>query len=178
MRDDRSLSWIDPARWAQLLERARVGRTQGSGASARPSTRPGGNRTEGPPAETPGPDPARLEGLLDRVREVPGVEGAFVCDAVGLTLAASRMETLELSLAPAFMGLFAHQRNTCGRPERGMLMLAFGGRRRLHLMETVTPLGRVALGLVADRTLPDAVLLRLQLELGETIRAGGPERNP
>jgi len=175
---DRSLSWIDPARWAQLLDRARVGRTRGDGAPVRPSIRSGETRTGGPPAEPPGPDPARLDGLLDRVREVPGVEGAFVCDAVGTTLAASRMETLELSLAPAFMGLFAYQRNTCGGPERGMLMLAFGGRRRLHLMETVTPLGRVALGLVADRTLPDAVLLRFQLELGETIRAGGPERSP
>lgn len=168
---DRSLSWIDPARWAQLLERARVAGTEGSAAASVSPVRSGLR-------EAPAADPARLDRLLDQVRDVTGVEGAFVCDAAGLTLAASRMETLELSMAPAFMGLLAHQRTTCGGPERGMLMLAFGGRRRLHLMETVTSRGRVALGLVADRTLPDAVLLKLQLELGRAMRAGEPEEGP
>lgn len=161
---NRSLSWIDPARWAQLLERARVGREPFPDRGDR-----------GTPEEQTGPDPGRLDALLEQVRATEGVEGAFVCDAVGSTLAAGRMETLELSMAPAFMGLLAHQRNTCGGPERGMLMLAFGGRRRLHLMETVTSRGRFALGLVADRTLPDTVLLRFQLELSRAVQGDGPD---
>jgi|GEM_PF-5715057 len=158
----RSLSWIDPARWTQLLERSRLS------AETRSAGDPETGTAE--PDVGAGPDPARLDALLDQVRGVPGVEGAFVCDPTGATLAASRMETLELSLGPAFMGLFAHQRNTCGGPERGMLMLAFGGRRRLHLMETITPRGRYGLGVVADCTLPDTVLLKLQLELGRILR--------
>lgn len=173
----RSLSWIDPARWAQLLERNRLdsprqgGPGEESAGTGNPET--GGTGRAGAATasrDLPSLDPARLDALLDQARAVPGVEGAFVCDPTGATLAASRMETLELSLGPAFMGLFAHQRNTCGGPERGMLMLAFGGRRRLHLMETVTPHGRYGFGVVADRTLPDTVLLKLQLELGRVVR--------
>jgi hypothetical protein len=170
----RAPSWIDPARWVRLLERPRVGTVEGSSPGASSGGRSGGIREVERATGSPGPDPGRLDGLLEQARGVSGVEGAFVCDAAGRTLAAGRMETLELSLAPSLMGLFAHQRRTSGGPERGMLMLAFGGRRRLHLMETSGPDGCYALGLVADRTLPDAVLLRLQLELARLVRASSP----
>lgn len=172
----RSLSWIDPARWAELLERARL-----DPAEDAPDEGPATG--EARPVE--GPDPTRLDALLERSLSEPGVEGAFVCDPAGSALVASRVETLELSLAPALMGLLAHQRKSCGGPERGMLMVAFGGRRRLHLMETLSRQGRYALGVVADRTLPDTVLLQLQLELGRVVRGevgapgpsdAGPER--
>lgn len=167
---NRSLSWIDPSRWAQLLERSRVEsppRASADTTSADPELDGG---PQPPGEERSGPDPARLDALLEQAHAQPGVEGVFVCDPAGLTLAASRVEPLELSLAPAFMGLFAHQRRACGGPERGMLMLAFGGRRRLHLMETISPRGRYGLGVVADHTLPDTVLLKLQLELGRIVR--------
>lgn len=166
----RSLSWIDPSHWAQLLDRARVETPQGPpSAEATDDGSPSSPSPSDDPAPA-GPDPVRLDALLEQVRTQPGVEGAFVCDPLGTPLAASRVEPLELSLAPAFMGLFAHQRRSCGGPERGMLMLGFGGRRRLHLMETISPHGRYGLGVVADHTLPDTVLLKLQLELGRLVR--------
>lgn len=163
----RTLSWIDPSQWAKLLERARVEKTPGS---ATPEMQDDDWRPPRGGSAEATLDPARLDALLEQARSHPGVEGAFVCDPMGAPLAASRVEPLELSLTPAFMGLFAHQRRSCGGPERGMLMLAFGGRRRLHLMETLAPQGRYGLGLIADHTLPDTVLLKLQLELGRLVR--------
>lgn len=165
----RNLSWIDPTRWTSLLDRADLDRPDeppGEGERKAPSD----SRTA--PRRGVGwePDTARLDALLDHARGLPGVEGAFVCDRHGLALVSSRVEAVELGAVPALMAVFEDQRRHLGGPERGMMVLSLGGRRRVHLIEAATPHGRFGLGVMVDRTLPDATLLGLQMELARVVR--------
>lgn len=174
---NQNLSWIDPARWTSLLDRARLEHPDEPLEETE-----GARRSESRAAPRRGvgwePAPAHLDDLLNHARGLPGVEGAFVCDHHGLALASSRIEAVELGTVPALMAVFEDQRRHLGGPERGMMVLSLGGRRRVHLIETDTPQGRFGLGVVVDRTLPDATLLGLQMELARTVRPPEPAAGP
>lgn len=197
---DRSLSWIDPERWSKLLDKAglgppddrpRPGGAGGTGQGAGTGSGEGAERPSRRPVPGMGrpsavPETAALDSLLDRARALPGVEGAFVCDGAGLTLAASRVEASELAVIPGLMKLLAGRHRGAvrggdpgaeGGEDRGALVLPLGGSRRLHLIDAgggSRPAGeprggdRHALGVVADRPLPDATVSALRRELERT----------
>lgn len=152
-----TISWIDPVEWARLVEQAGLA--------------PGGRHE--PVAEPPAPDLAgrmmEVEGLLDRTRDLAGVEGAFVCDAAGTPRVTSETDPREEALAVALMSLFATVRGVRGAPAQGMGILSLGGGRRLHLIEAGGEGGRLALGVVARRSLEDRELLDLQVRLGRLL---------
>lgn len=159
----RSISWVDPKRWNELLQEAGLEPVELEGDVEESSDRKRAT--------------VWIERLLERAASLLGAETAFVADRHGTLLAEAASEkagaaavTADLAgTAADLIEVLETRRRRGDAPRQGMAIVSLGGARRLHVVEAYSAGERFALGVVAERTLSDRELVDLQLRLGQAL---------
>lgn len=169
----RSLSWTEPERLAKALARAGVAEPRQPGAPASRarnapapaevrmllprSAEPSNSESAPPPPDAIGAPGVRLEdrleSFLEWLKSTTRSRAAFVLDPDGLTLSRSEAPDDLLAVAPYLLSSVEQAGRLLDFPlgESLSLSLALDGDRQLRLESVPSPIGRIAVGMVAAR---------------------------
>ncbi|MGE0325471.1 MAG: hypothetical protein AB7K71_24650 [Polyangiaceae bacterium] len=193
-----SLSWIDPSRFAALVEGATTdAQAQVSARAFRLPPAPKGTLTRTPtsvpqplkaPAkaakEAPPPPeladfvpPAaplteRLEAFVSWLAAGLALRATFIADEHGLPVIEGKADADHIAISASFMALLRQIREATGAPKAGRVYLALDDNGVLHLVEVTTPWGRYGVGLIAEFPLRSHVLATIQRGLESAFGEG------